>query len=160
MTVMVSESLDMVFEVACKLRLDSCSGPRMDQFAPLDQHRAVRDLLRERVLEGVLDLSYRRLLVDELRKLQRGEWRRELIVGLARHRAYQAEPELLANHRDRLQEVLLGRRQPIDARGQHRLHGRGYLDRIEGPHDSRRSVPYQRTIFDQPLHDLFHEERV
>src|SRR5229473_2807973 len=101
MTVMVSESLDMIFEVARERHLDSCSGPRMNQFAPLDQHRAVSDLLRECVLEGVFDLSYSRLLVDELRELQRGECRHELIVGLTRHRAYQAEPELLANHRDR-----------------------------------------------------------
>ena len=41
----------------------------MQQLTPLHQHRVVRNLLGERVLEGVLGIADRRLLVDELAQL-------------------------------------------------------------------------------------------
>ena len=55
----------------------------MQLLAPLDQHRVVGDLLRQRVLEDVFGVADRRLLVDELAQLQVVEQPVEFVVGLA-----------------------------------------------------------------------------
>ena len=52
----------------------------MQELAALDQHRVVGDLLRQRVLEGVLDIARGRLLVDELARLQVGEHPLQFVV--------------------------------------------------------------------------------
>ena len=49
--------------------------------APLAQLAAERDLLSERMLEGVLGYRVEGLLVDELGALQRGERRLQLLGG-------------------------------------------------------------------------------
>ncbi len=51
---------------AMKQPLDGRSRSLVQEFAPLDQQRVVGNVVGQRVLEGVFDISHRRLLVDEL----------------------------------------------------------------------------------------------
>jgi hypothetical protein len=45
----------------------------VQELATLDQQGVVGDLLSQRVFEGVFNIADRRLLVDELRRLQFGK---------------------------------------------------------------------------------------
>ncbi len=90
---------------------------------PLAQLRARGHLLRQRVLEGILDLWIERRLEQELRRDQRRErlpQRRLVDRGDAPEDAPQQRlAERLADHRGGLQHLLLPLRQAIDARRQH-----------------------------------------
>jgi hypothetical protein len=52
----------------------------MQRLASLGQHRVVRHLLRQRVLEFVFDLRKGRLFVNELAKLQSGKYPLQFVV--------------------------------------------------------------------------------
>ena len=96
----------------------------MQLLAPLLEDRVVGNLLRERVLEDILDVRDRRLLVDEFTKLQIGEEAFELLFRVARDASCETEDELAAEDGKSLQERLLVVTQPIDTRGEDGLHGR------------------------------------
>src|SRR6266436_184108 len=83
------------------------------------------------MLEDIRDLPHRGLLVNELGSLQTGKQAVEFIVGFSRYRSNQSQRELLADYRQRLQQVLLFGWQPIDTRREHRLNRRWDLNRIE-----------------------------
>ena len=112
----------------------------MQELAALDQQRVVSDLLRQRMLEGVLNIARRRLLVDELPGLQPREHALQLVVRPARHALHQPERKFSSQHRQGLQQLLLIRRQPVDARGEHGLHRGGDLDRVHRLGELHRSV--------------------
>ena len=59
------------------------------------------------MLEGVFVFGKRGLLVDKLRGLQVREQRRQFIVGLADHAPHQPDRKFLADHRERLQQLLV-----------------------------------------------------
>src|SRR5216683_8134524 len=112
------------------------------------------------MLEDIRDLPHRGLLVNELGSLQTGKQAVEFIVGFSRYCSNQSERKLLADYRQRLQQVLLLGWQPIDTRGQHRLNRRWDLNRIERFGEPDRAVANQRALLEQRLHDLFDEERI
>jgi hypothetical protein len=89
--------------------------------------RAVRDLLRERMLEGVL-IRMTRGLDDEVRRAQRASASRSAGAGTP---ATLQQPfgEFRADHGGRLEDRLLELAGAIDARGEDALHGRGQRHR-------------------------------
>src|SRR6266481_4183253 len=111
------------------------------------------------MLEDVPDLGNRGLLVNELGYLQLREQPLQLVVGFSGDFSYQPERKLLADYRQRLQQVLLFGWQPIDTRREHRLNRRWDLNRIERLGELDRAVANQRALLEQRLHDLFDEER-
>ena len=112
------------------------------------------------MLEDVRDVGNGWLLVNELGYLQIREQPLQLVVGLPGHFSYQPERELLANHRERLKQIFLLRRQPVDARGQHPLYGGRNLNRAQRHGELDGAVAKQGALLEQRLHDLFHEKRV
>jgi hypothetical protein len=74
----------VVLQMLLVKRLDGTRRLVMDRAAPLGQYRVVGDLLRQRMLEGVLGTSQARLLVDELAHLQVHQYRLELLLLFAR----------------------------------------------------------------------------
>ena len=81
------------------------------------EQAAVGHLMRQRVLEGVLDVGKEPYLVQELRGLQSLESRlHDRLVGLGES-LEQREWHVLADHCGNLQQVLVLRREPIDTRG-------------------------------------------
>ena len=77
------------------------------------------------MLEGVLHLRKGRLLVDELRCLQVRQQPLQLFFGLLHDLLEQAQREFFADHRQGLQQRFLFWREPVDASGEHALHGGG-----------------------------------
>ena len=86
-------------------RLDDTAPPLMQPPAAFEQQRIVGDLLRERMLKGILRLGKGGLLVDELRRLQVRKEALQLVFGLLHHSRQQAQGKLFADHRQGLQQV-------------------------------------------------------
>ena len=129
------------------LPLDRARHRGVHLAAPLAELAAERHLLRQRMLEGVLGHRVERLLVDELGAAQRRQRRLQLVGGQLRHCRQQRLGEVLADHRRDLQQPLLALRQPIDARRQHRLHGRRHLEPLDRRHQP---VGAARALRDAP----------
>ena len=100
-------------------------------------------------------------LVEELGGLQMGEAQAEWLLRHLGHGLEECQGHLGADDGGGLQELLLLRRQPVDARRQHRLHRRRHLDTRQrlrqtiGP-----LVADQYLRFHQGPHALLQEERV
>ena len=92
---MMREFGQMIVDLIERRRFERETDPLVQDLAPLDQQRVVGDFLRQRVLEGVLDIADRRLLVDELAQLQIVEHAVQLVVGLRDHLAHQRQAEIL-----------------------------------------------------------------
>src|SRR5216684_2508109 len=127
-------------ELRCVKRLDREPGPLMDRAAPLRQHGVVGDLLRQRVLEAVFDCADCRLFIDEFAELELREHLPQLIAGLKRHALHQVQRKFMSQHRKRLQQFLLRRRQAINARGDHGLYRGGDLNRAQRPGEPQRAI--------------------
>ncbi len=151
--------VQMIVQLCGEHRLQLLSGALVQLLAALDQQRVVSDLLRQRVLEDVLGVADRRLLVDELGELQLAEYPVQIVVRLERHPSHQLERKFPPQHRQGLQQLLLLRRKPVDACGEHALHRGGDLHRAHRLGQLHRPVALQHAVFEQRLHDLFHEER-
>jgi len=80
------------------------------------------------VLERVLGFGKQTRLVEELRGLQVRKATAQLVVRLLGDRLQEHPRHVFADDRGRLEKMLLGRRQPVDAGGEDGLHGRGHLD--------------------------------
>ena len=106
---------------------------RVDARAPLGELGAVRHFLGEGMGEGVLRLREEGGGVEELRRHEGAERRGEIRLGKPRHAAEESLAELLPDDRRRLHDGLLALGEPVDARGEHRLHHGGHDDRVHGP---------------------------
>ena len=84
----------------------------------------ISDLLSQGVLENVLGLGERRLLVDELPLLQMRESAVKVLISSINDPPKEAQWELLPYDRQRLEEILVLRRQAVHACRQHALHRR------------------------------------
>ncbi len=141
--------------------LDRGHDLRVQLAAPVLQQAPVGHLVRERVLEGVLQVREELRLVEELRLLQMREPAPQGLLRLLRDRREQRVGHVLADHRGRLQELLLLWRQPVDARRQDRLHRGRDLQRLHRPRQPVRSaLSRQRARLHQRAHRLLQEERV
>src|SRR5215470_14430058 len=69
-TVMMRQRTVMLRELRGKERLDRLARPLMQSPTAFEQQRVIGDLLRERMLKGILRLGKGGLLVDELRRPQ------------------------------------------------------------------------------------------
>src|SRR5215831_17174170 len=112
---MMRQRTVMLREPRGKERLDRLARPLMQSPATFEQQRVVGDLLRERMLKGVLRLWKGGLLVDELRRPQVRQELLQLVFGLLYHTRQQAQGKLFADHRQGLEQRLLLGRQPVDA---------------------------------------------
>ena len=132
----------------------------MQLLAALLEDRVVGDLLRERVLEDILDIRDRRLLVDEFAKLEIGEEAFELLFRMSGDAPCETEDELPAEDGKSLQERLLVVAQPVDTRGEDGLHGRRNAQRRERLDQLDRPLrSLQGAFVEQRLNRLLHEER-
>jgi hypothetical protein len=132
------------------------------QLAPsLTEQARVRDVVRQRVLERVLDVREQRGLVEELRGLELVEAGAQRVVVEAGDGAQEGERHVLADHGGGLEQPLVLGRQSIDARGEDRLHGWRDLD---GLRRLRQTVIAELADegpgLDQGPDALFEEERI
>ena len=157
----MGEPLDVLAEPLPVLRLDRRHDARVHAAPPRLRQTAVHHLVRERVREGVFQLGEEIGLVQKLRRLQPRQARRQRLLGQPGNVAHQRERDIDADDRRHLQQVRLRGRQPIDPRGQHRLHRRrdlkrpGALRRVIVP-----ALAPQDPGLDQRPHALLQEEGV
>ena len=119
---MVREQRSALLEAVLLELLHRARDGRVDPRARVGELRVVGDLLRERVLEGVFGIGVERLLVEKFGRHERAQRRLELIVFEPDYPLEHVVGELATEHRSGLQDGLLPLRQPVDARGEHRLH--------------------------------------
>ena len=85
----------------------------------------------------------------------------ERFLGQVRHHLQQGERHVLADDGRRLQERLVLRQQPVDARCEHRLDGRGHPDLAGRPREPVvTTIADEHARLDRRSHAFLQEERV
>ena len=127
---MVRERLDDLVEVIRVARLEGFGDAGVQRAAALVQQAVIGDAPGEPVPEGVGDVREQPRLVQELARPQVGQRAMQLLRRQLGHGLEERERHVLADHRGELQRRLLGRAEPVDARGDDRGDARRDLDLV------------------------------
>src|SRR5260370_12786107 len=95
----------------------------------LMEESAIDDFMRERMLEGVLEVGEAARFVEKLSRLEVTQPATERLLVLVRDRLEEGKGEVLPDDRGSLEEPFLLGGQTVDARGQNGLHCAGHVDR-------------------------------
>ena len=117
----MSESIDVLGEAVGIERLDGLDDPGVEGAPPVLEQAAVRHLVGQGVLEGVLEVGKEASLVEKLAGLEGRETVPQDVLGNLRDRLEDRKGHILADDRGRLEEALRFGREPVDPRGQDRL---------------------------------------
>jgi hypothetical protein len=139
---------------------DGAPSTLVQQIAALAQQRFIGYLPGQRVLERILDILVRRLLIDEFGGLQIAQQVIKMVRLDLNDLTHQRKRKFCPDHRKRLKQILLFRRQTIDPRGQDALHRRWKSQVFDGAWELHAPVALQVTVLEQGLEDLLHEQRV
>ena len=158
---MVRQAFDLLGHPLGRERLEGLDQARVQHPPPLQQEAAVGHLVRQGMLEGVFRLGEQARLIQELGRLEVRQAAVQRLLGQVRNGLEQGQGHLGANDGSRLEEPLLLRRQPVDARRQHGLHrgrhlnGRQRLRQAIGP-----GFAHQHPGLHQGAHALLQKEGV
>jgi hypothetical protein len=94
----MGEQFDLLAETIRVEGFDCVNEPRVEMAPALVQQSAIRDLVRERVLERVLQIGKQPRLVDELGSLQVVESATKRLIRQLGDRLKQHERHVLANN--------------------------------------------------------------
>ena len=158
---MVSHALDLLAQPIAVQRFDRLHDPGMERAPAVLQHAAVRDLVGQRVLEGVLEIREEARLVQELGRLEVSEPVSKAALEHIDDSLQERERHVLSDDGGRLQQPLVLGGQPVDARRQDRLsrrRDRPYLGRLR--HAIGPPIPNEHLGLHQGLDALLEEERV
>ena len=120
--------------------LDGVNDTGVQRTPPLLEQRAVRHLVRERMLERVLRIWKEPSLVKELGGLELSEAAAQRAFILAGDCVKKGERHILANHRSGLKQAFVLGREPVDAGGDNRLRGGGDLRGVYGAREPIRAA--------------------
>ena len=134
---MVRQALDLLGHPLRGERLQRLDDACVQHAPPLLEQTVIGDLMGQGVFEGEVALGEEPRLIEEFGGLQVGEAVIEVRLGQLGNGLHQGHGHLGANDRSALEHVLLLRRQPVDARCQHRLHRGGHLEPGRGACSSR-----------------------
>src|SRR5437016_1428497 len=158
---MVGEPLGVVGQPVGVDALEGLDDASVQDAAALVEQSAVRDLVRQRVRERVLDLREELRLVDELRGAQAIEAPTEGFIRQLGNLLKDGQRDVIAHDGGRLQETLVLRSEAIDARRQHGLDRRRHVERMDR---LRQAIPSWLSDQEIRLHQrsdgLFEEERI
>src|SRR5438876_3875146 len=141
--------------------LDGARDRAMSPRTPLGELRVVGDLLRQRVLEGVLDLRIEGRLEQELARNERPDGGGELVLREIRDAPQHRIRQLAADHRRGLEHGFLALRQPVDASRQDGLDRGRDRELLHGSHEPIGAPrPDQGFRLDERLHHLLDEEGI
>ena len=110
----MGQTLQVLGETIAMEPLDRRRDPRVQLTTTLPEHAAVRDLVRQGVLERVLDVRRRARLVEEFRSLEAAQAPRQRVVTF-RDGLEQREGNRPADDRRHLEQSLVLGGQTIDA---------------------------------------------
>ena len=157
----IREALDMLGEPVVAVLLDGFEDPRVELPSSRLEQTRVGDLVRQRVLEGVLDVGEEASLIEELDAPQVCEPSSERVLFQAGRGLKEDEGDVLADHGRGLQEAFLLRRQSVDPGGEHGLNRRRDLDVLERLREPMRAAPAgEHVCLDERPHVLLEEERI
>ena len=155
------EPLDVLPQAAAVQHLDDADDLGVEQSAPFLKQAAVRHLVRERVLERILEIRKQLRLVEELRGLEIVQASSKRLLRDTRDARQQRIRHVLADHRGGFEELLVLHRQAIDTGRQDRLHA---LRNLQALNRLRQSIgaalAHERARLDQRADDLLEKERV
>src|SRR5437867_3572850 len=158
---MVRELFRSLSEAVRIESFDHIDDPSMKRTAPLVEETAVRDLVRERMLEGVLEVREQTRLIEELGGLEVSKTPAELRLGKVGNPFEQCHRDVFADSGGRLQEDLLVRRKAIDASSQDAGHSRGDVDVVNGAGEAIGAWrANKRASLDEASHAFFEKEGV
>jgi hypothetical protein len=141
--------------------LDGLGDAGVQGALPLVEQPLVGHLVRERVLEGVLEVREEPGLVEELRGLEAGELGAHLVLRSVGDGQQQRQGHVLADDRGRLEQSLAFGRQTVDPGGQDRLHRGGDRQLLDGPGEPvGPALAGQGRRLHQGPHTLFEEEGI
>ncbi len=134
---MMREALDTLVARLRPPALQRRDEAGVELVAALAQQPAIGHLERQRVREGVLGLGEQPQLVEELARLEPAEAVPQLVLAQLGGGGEEIVGDVFADGRATLEQPLVRRAQPVDARAHQRLHGGGDLD---GGHRPRQMV--------------------
>src|SRR6266404_4375974 len=127
----------------------------------LMEESAIDDFMRERMLEGVLEVGEAARFVEKLGRLEVTQPATERLLVLVRDRLEEGKAEVLPDDRGSLEEPFLSGGQAVDARGQNGLHCAGHVDRRQATRQLvGASWARQCARLDQRPDTLLDEERI
>jgi hypothetical protein len=133
----------------------------VERAAPLAEEPAVRHLLGERVLEGVLGVGVEARLVEELPRLEMGQAPAKVLLRQLGDGPQQGQRHLLADDGGLLQELSVLDREPVHAGGEHRLDRGRHPDlRQRDGQAVATALAREGPGLDEGAHALLQEERV
>jgi hypothetical protein len=157
----VGESLDLLPESIPVEHLDCANQARVKLSTALLQEAAVRHLVREGVLECILEVREEPGLVKKLGGLKPVEATTERVVGQPGDHLEQRERQVLPDNRGDLQEMFVLGGESVDTCRQDRLDSRRHLESLDRLRQLvLTSLPHQRLRLHQCPDRLFQEERV
>ena len=158
---MVRQSIDLLDEPLRRQPFEGCHNAGMERAPPLLEDTPIGHFVRQGVLEGVFQVREQARFVEELGRLQMRQAHAKRLVRHLGNGLEQRQGHLRADHRRRLQQALLLRRQPVDARREHRLHRGWHLHGGQGSGQTiGAALPHQHPGFDQRPHAFFQEKRI
>ena len=155
------ELLDVLAETVGVQVLDGADDGPVQRLPALAQEPAVGDVVRQRVLERVLELGKQSRLVQELTGLEASEAAAAGFLVEAGHREQERERHVASDDRRRLQQALVVSGEPIDARREDRLHRRRHPYGVEIFQEAVGAAgTAEHTGLDEGLHAFLEKERV
>src|SRR6266700_4619624 len=157
----MGESLDLLPQSVALESLDLRDNPRVDGAPAIGEETAVRHLLCQRVLEGVLRIGKQACRIQKLRGLQKRELSAHALLGFIGDGLEQNERDVLPDDRGRLQQLLLRGWEPVNPGGQERLDRARNLNIVEclrkaiGP-----ALTHQGLRLYEGSHTFLEKERV
>jgi hypothetical protein len=157
----VGQPLQVLAEAVRIEGLDDLDDPRVESLPPVPGEAAIRDILGEGVLEGVLQLRKQSRLVEKLRGLQAAQAGSQRVLPEPGDRAQHGEGHGPADDRGHFQDLSQGVGKPLHASEDGRLDGVGHRRPIPGAgHHDARPVAAHRARLLERSHQFLDEEGI
>ena len=157
----VGQPLGLLGDALGREPLEGLGDAGVEGALPVVEQPLVRHLVREGVLERVLEVREEPGLVEELGGLEVRETASKPLLRQVGHRLEQGERHVRPDDGRGLEQALLVGGQAVDAGGQDRLHRRGHLDARQGRRQAvGPALADQHLGLDQRADALLQEERV
>src|SRR5215467_4629187 len=157
----VSETLHVFGQTFRIKRFNGIDDPRMEDAPALREQAPVRNLLRERVFESVLEIREELRLVEKFRGLEVGESLAKSVIRKVGDCLEEWPGNVLANDGGGLEQPLVLGPESVDPSREYGLHGCRDLDGFERARELIGStLAYQHTGFNECPHALFKEKGI
>ena len=155
------EQLDLLGEAIGMKRFDRVDDRGVQEISSLQQHAAVGDLVSEGVLEGIFELREKPRLVHEFGRLQPRETALQIVFAACEDSLENGVGNVGADDGGGLQQLFVRGIEPIDARGDDRLHGRRNANRVETAHQAIGAARARKSAgFGERAHAFLEEQRI